>query len=63
VRKLKLKTREEWDEYCKSESKPKDIPNYPRTVYKADWKGVGDWLGTNSVSISEKEFLPFLEAR
>jgi hypothetical protein len=63
VHKLGLKTREEWNAYCKSGKKPTDIPSYPNTVYKAEWKGVGDWLGTYSVSNSEKDFLPFVEAR
>jgi len=40
-----------------------DILQYPNTVYKNEWKGVGDWLGTNSVSNKERQFLPFLEAR
>jgi hypothetical protein len=63
VRKLNLKTREEWENYCKSGNEPKDIPQYPNNVYKNQWIGVGDWLGTNSVSNKEKQFLPFLEAR
>jgi superfamily II DNA or RNA helicase len=63
VHKLGLKTREEWNKYCQSGNKPNDIPSYPNTVYKSQWKGIGDWLGTNRVANSEKQFLPFFEAR
>ena len=34
VRKLGLKNYKEWDEYCKSGDKPKDIPAHPWDVYK-----------------------------
>ena len=63
VHKLGLKTREEWNKYCQSGNKPNDIPSYPNTVYKSQWKGIGDWPGTNRVANSEKQFLPFFEAR
>ena len=36
VRKLKLKSKEEWIEYCKSGKKPDDIPSDPWDVYK-EW--------------------------
>jgi len=51
VRKLKLKSRSEWYEYCKGRiknkpPKPLDIPIYPDDVYKKKgWRGVSDWLG------------------
>ncbi|MFN6072984.1 MAG: integrase repeat-containing protein, partial [Bacteroidota bacterium] len=46
VHKLKLKSGEEWKNYCKSGQKPEDIPAYPNQTYKqVGWKGMGDWLG------------------
>ena len=47
---LKLKGNKEWKEYCRSGKKPHDIPSGPDKMY-ADhgWKGIGDWLGTNSI--------------
>ena len=63
VHRLALKTRDEWSDYCKSGKKPQDIPNNPNQTYKMNWKGIGDWLGTNRVANSEKQFLPFFEAR
>jgi len=63
VHRLTLKTRDEWSDYCKSGKKPKDIPNNPNQTYKMNWKGIGDWLGTNRVANKEKQFLSFFEAR
>jgi hypothetical protein len=46
ARGLGLKSRSEWEAYCKSEKKPDDIPTYPNETYINDgWAGVGDWLG------------------
>jgi len=63
VHSLKLKNSSEWKTYCKSGKKPDDIPNTPRSVYKKEWRGVGDWLGTGRIATMKKEFLSFLEAR
>jgi len=63
VHSLKLKNGSEWKTYCKSGKKPDDIPNTPLSVYKKEWRGVGDWLGTGRIATMKKEFLSFLEAR
>jgi Phage-integrase repeat unit len=63
VRQLRLKSRYEWSEYCKSKNKPNNIPTQPRPIYKDDWKGWGDWLGTGYVANFEREYPPFEEAR
>ena len=44
--KLNLKTQAQWSEYCKSGSKPMDIPANPARTYGGQWAGFGDWLGT-----------------
>lgn len=50
-RKLKLKSRNEWESYCKGEIKksvkrPSEIPATPARVYKNNgWNGWPDWLG------------------
>ncbi len=47
VHDLKLKNGASWKAYCKSGSKPSDIPSYPNDTYKNHgWKSMGDWLGT-----------------
>ena len=66
VRALELKSQEEWVAYCKSRQKPDDIPANPRSSYKDEFKGFGDWLGTGNVAKYERTsqpFRPFLEAR
>ena len=64
ARKLNLKTRKDWREYCKTEAKPSDIPNFPNQVYKEKgWNGMGDWLGSKTVAHRNRKFLPFEEAR
>lgn len=47
VRNLGLKSNREWRDYCKSGTKPDDIPANPnRTYAKKGWAGWRDWLGT-----------------
>jgi superfamily II DNA or RNA helicase len=64
VRRLKLKSRDEWSSYCKSGKKPVDIPTNPERVY-ADigWAGVGDWLGTGIVAAQLRQYRSFKNAR
>ena len=63
VRSLELKNSDEWYEYCKSGKKPVDIPSSPKYNYKNDFKGLGDWLGTNTIAPKDKVFRPYKEAR
>jgi hypothetical protein len=61
---LRLTNEHEWKEYRKSSKKPADIPSNPHQVYKnSGWKGMGDWLGTNSIAPSKREFRSFEDAR
>ena len=61
VHKLNLKTRTDWVNYCKSGEKPENIRTEPRG-YK-DFKGMGDWLGTDTVSNHYKVWRSFEEAK
>ena len=45
VRKLGFDSRKEWYEYCKSVSKPNDIPRGVEKIYIKYWKGWADFLG------------------
>ncbi|MFM8316798.1 MAG: hypothetical protein ACKOAV_00290, partial [Bacteroidota bacterium] len=46
VKALRLSSRSEWEKYCKSGKKPKNIPASPQYVYKNEgWKGWPDFLG------------------
>jgi Phage-integrase repeat unit len=56
VHSLGLKSEDEWREYYRSGQKPDNIPTSPNNVYKKEWKGMGDWLGTGTVAARLKEF-------
>ena len=69
ARKLNLKNSTEWKVFCKGEMPylgqlPADIPTSPFGTYKnKGWAGFGDWLGTGNIAPSQREILPFSEAR
>ena len=58
VRDLKLKNRIAWTKYCKSGTKPNDIPTDPAGYYKKEFKGIGDFLGNGTT----RNYLPFAES-
>ena len=62
VHKLKLKTRNEWEEYCKSGDKPSDIPTAFNIVYGKEIT-TGMWLGTNVVATNDRVYLPYDKAK
>lgn len=68
VRKLRLKSQKEWSLYCAGKLdgkrlKPRDIPNSPYIVYKTQWKGIGDWLGTGIIANRLRFYRSFRLAR
>jgi len=65
VQTLRLKSIEEWKEYCKSGKKPNDIPaNSPQTYKKnGTWTNWGDFLGTGRVANKDRNYLKFQDAR
>jgi hypothetical protein len=69
TRLLRLKNRDEWQKYCRGQMPekgmlPTDIPANPNQTYaKKGWKGMGDWLGTETLATHSRDFLPFHEAR
>ena len=68
VRSLKLKTQEQWIDYCKGRikgmKKPDNIPAGVPGIYRTNgWISMGDWLGTGKVSNSLMQTLPFPQAR
>ena len=57
-----------WPRYVRGEfpdkpAKPADIPASPRNVYRSEWQGWGDWLGSGNIAPRERTFRPFEEAR
>lgn len=63
VHSLGLKNIQEWNDWKKSGNKPSDIPSSPNLIYKNEWQGVGDWLGTGNLPTKGRNFRKFEEAR
>jgi hypothetical protein len=69
VHSLNLKSQSEWRLFCKGQmpllgTLPQDIPATPNQTYaKSGWKGLGDWIGTNTVATFRRSYRPFAEAR
>ena len=63
VRSKGLTSQAEWRTFCRSGGKPDDIPTNPSQVYKAEWRGFGDWLGTGAVAPQDRQFRSFQAAR
>ena len=63
IHSLGLKSFREFKAYCKSGKKPSDIPSSPDRVYKKQWKGYSEWLGTGNPASSEKKFRPWPQTR
>ena len=49
VRGLNLNSRKYWDEFCKRDDFPLDIPKSPWRTYQGNWISMGDWLGTGRI--------------
>jgi len=64
IRKLKLKSKTEWEIYRQSGNMPEDIPSNPNATYKnKGWINSGDWLGTGRVATWQREYWTFEKAR
>ena len=62
IRSLDLKSEKEWREYRKK-YRPADIPSNPERSYSTEWKGIGDWLGTNRIATHKKKYRSYEEAK
>ena len=60
---LNLASLFEWQQWCKEDMRPPNVPANPDATYKGGgWQGWGHWLGTGNKVCGAKEFLPFEEA-
>lgn len=59
---LGLSTVKEWEEYCKTDLKPRDIPRDPNARYRKQWINWDDWL-TGKTSKLFGEWQSFEDAR
>ena len=59
-----LKNANDWREYCTSGNKPNYITSVPERVYKnKGWAGLGDWLGTETLSSRNRKYRSFAESK
>ena len=60
---LKITSSIEFNQWSKSRLRPHNFPANPNKIYKEEWKGWGDFLGTGNIKNAKKEWMPFLEAK
>ena len=58
-----IRTREQFQEWSKSEQRPKDFPSNPHKVYTNEWRGWGDFLGTGNISVRNRDWMSFQDAK
>lgn len=65
VQNKEIKSGNEWNSYWKKNKRPINIPLNPDRIYKktGDWKGWGDFLGTNVVAPRDRVYLSFEELK
>jgi hypothetical protein len=69
VRKLGLKSYQEWQVYCQGQlkgkkQKPLEVPRNPRDTYREKgWAGFADWLGTGNIAYRHHQWRAFNPAR
>jgi superfamily II DNA or RNA helicase len=64
AQKMKIKSRNEWNLFCKSGEKPIDLPFTLETAYKnKGWTSWGDFLGTGKIADQNKVYLNFDEVK
>ena len=62
VHTFNLKSKSEWSKFCLSDEKPFSIPSSPEIVYRNEWTGWGDFLGTFAVAPQNQIFVKYDEA-
>ncbi len=68
VRSEGICSQKEYSLWCKGlleqhDPKPTDIPANPNTVYKDEWQGMGDFLGTYTIASRDRKYRSFEDAR
>ena len=60
---MNLNNQIEWFKYVKSKKLPNTIPISVQHVYRKEWKGWGDFLGTGTIASKLKKFRPYKGAK
>ena len=61
ARVLKLKNRDGWNQYCKTDKKPDDIPKDVASYYnkQGTWTSWSDFLGNDNIAPQNRKFKSF----
>ena len=52
-----------WSKKVQQKNFPLNIPKRPYEIYKKEWKGFGDFLGTGNIAAKNLTFLSYKEAK
>ena len=63
IRNEGIQTSTEFNKWSREGKRPRDFPSAPEKIYKEEWTGWGDFLGTGNISNRHKEFMSFEEAK
>ena len=63
IKKQGLTSQGQFEQWSKSGERPGDFPSAPYRIYKEEWTGWGDFLGTGNIAYRKKEFMSFEEAK
>jgi hypothetical protein len=63
VRELKLKNTSAWNDYCKSDNKPDNMPSSPERYYINEWISWPDFLGNGNIAFGKIKKLNYSKAQ
>ena len=55
--------RTHWEDYIRTVQLPNNLPRRPSSAYRSQWKGWGDFLGTETIASWLRKYRPYTEAR
>jgi superfamily II DNA or RNA helicase len=58
-----FESRKHWEDYIKTVQLPNNLPRRPSSAYRSQWKGWGDFLGTETIASWLRKYRPYTEAR
>ena len=61
--KQRITTKSRFEEWSKSGKRPHNFPSQPSKIYKAKWKGFGEFLGTGRKAGNKRDFMSYKQAR
>ena len=63
IQSIEITSSIEFNQWSKSRLRPHNFPANPNKIYKEEWKGWGDFLGTGNIKNAKKEWMSFQEAK